>query len=119
MRKWKELSKKEKAKVIFTGALGVIAAGGICTTYVYSKELHKMMNIPSDYPRSTSRISYRSNLPKCMQYALEIFYVKEDKSAGKFMGEIAFESKEELSDFGKWISETALTLGGENNETVY
>lgn len=123
MKKWKDLTFKKKALIIGGGVL--VTAAGIF--FLESKHWHnkyeELKTIPITHPLSKAFVSYRPDLADNMKYALEIYYAKVDDSSRKFVGEIAFSSAQELSDFGKWIQDTALekwvnNVGGGTNETA-
>lgn len=123
MRKWKELTFKEKALIIGGGVL--VTATGIffLESKLWHSKYEELKTIPITHPSSKAFLAYRPDLADNMKYALEIYYAKIDDSSRKFVGEIAFSSAQELSDFGKWIQDTAVEkwiskVGGGANETA-
>ena len=120
MRKWNELSKKEKAAIIATGTIaGVLAltAGyfGISSAY-YKRKYLFMDTLPETHPLTKSRIVFRPDAPDKIKYALQLFYAKDckDDQDPRFVGEVAFSTAEELADFGKWIMDESPSLSKED-----
>lgn len=111
MRKWKELSKKEKTKVAI--AAGVSAVGVVSSAVLFGKykktkkELDFIKEIPEIFPMSSPRIIERKDCDPKIRYALQIFYTTEDKSDGRFMAEWAVPTLQDMKDFGQFIIDTA------------
>ena len=112
----KELEETEKAfykTIIGTGLItigGLLAIlGSLKLAAKWKGKYMEWVSIPEKFPLSHPEIVDRGpnvDDPN-IRYALQLFYVNHDESDGKFVGEWATGSLDEMREFGEWISKAA------------
>lgn len=116
MRKWNELSKKEKTMVIAKGAaVAVVGAAGVIVGVNIGKKLGAFdverdwkdiyEQVATKYPNTQSRFVQRES--DKYPLALQLWYTIPDTNKNVFMAESAFANVEGVHDYADWIMRMA------------